>query len=159
MSSEPTGSGLPARREDSPAAQQREARDRAAEAQGRQPEQTAAEPQASERREPAQPHERNPAGEARRPPGGAGRREDVRGSGIHPLSAGTAPPDAVIRAPGDLGQGAGGEEGGRSGVHYSEDELEAIEQAAREGHLGAERERALERERQAHERTGPTDQR
>jgi hypothetical protein len=61
------------------------------------------------------------------PGGGAGRREEVGGSGVHPASGAETPDDAVIRTPGEWGTGAGGEEGGRSEIRLSEEQLRATE--------------------------------
>jgi membrane protein len=47
--------------------------------------------------------EDTPENQSGLPGGGVGRREDVGGSGIHPLSAGTAPEDAEVRTTRDLG--------------------------------------------------------
>jgi hypothetical protein len=72
------------------------------------------------------PEEQEHAGE----PGsgsGVGRREDVRGSGVYPASGADAPDDAVVRTPGEWGKGAGGEEGGASELHFTEEELRAAE--------------------------------
>jgi membrane protein len=44
----------------------------------------------------------SPENQSGRPGGGVGRREAVGGSGIHPVSAGTAPGDADARTPGTL---------------------------------------------------------
>lgn len=50
-----------------------------------------------------------PANQSGQPGGGVGRREDVGATGIHPLSAGTAPPDAEVRTTNEMGQpGEGG---------------------------------------------------
>jgi membrane protein len=43
------------------------------------------------------------ADQSGRPGGGVGRREEVGGSGVHPLSAGTAPDDADVRTTRDWG--------------------------------------------------------
>jgi membrane protein len=43
------------------------------------------------------------ADQSGRPGGGVGRREEVGGSGVHPLSAGTAPEDADVRTTRDWG--------------------------------------------------------
>ncbi|MFL5381778.1 MAG: YihY/virulence factor BrkB family protein [Longimicrobiaceae bacterium] len=60
------------------------------------------------RKEPGK-HDREPEdtpeNQSGQPGGGGGRREDVGGSGIHPLSAGTAPEDAEVRTT----RGMGGE--------------------------------------------------
>jgi membrane protein len=44
----------------------------------------------------------SPENQSGLPGGGVGRREAVGGSGIHPLSAGTAPKDADLRTPGEI---------------------------------------------------------
>ena len=44
------------------------------------------------------------------PGGGVGRREDVGGTGVHPLSAGTAPEDADVRTPREWGASRDAEE-------------------------------------------------
>lgn len=67
--------------------------------------------------------------ESGKPGGGQGRRDEVGGSGVYPASAANAPDDAVVRTPGEWGEGAGGEEGGRSELNLSEEELRAAEQA------------------------------
>ncbi len=67
--------------------------------------------------------------ESGRPGDGQGRRDEVGGSGVYPASGGDAPDDAVVRTPGEWGEGAGGEEGGRSELNLSEEELRAAEQA------------------------------
>ena len=58
------------------------------------------------RREPGK-HDREPEdtpeNRSGQPGGGVGRREDVGGSGVHPLSAGTAPEDAEVRTTRDMG--------------------------------------------------------
>jgi hypothetical protein len=58
---------------------------------------------------------------------GVGRREDVRGSGVYPASGAEVPDDAEVRTPGEWGKRAGGEEGGASELHFTEEELRAIE--------------------------------
>jgi hypothetical protein len=63
------------------------------------------------------------------PGGGAGRRDEVGGSGVYPASGPEAPQDAVVRTPGEWGAGAGGEVGGRSELHFTEEELRAIKEA------------------------------
>lgn len=55
----------------------------------------------------------------------ANRRDQVGGSGVYPASAGNAPDDAEVRTPGEWGEGAGGEEGGRSELRLSEEEIRA----------------------------------
>jgi hypothetical protein len=65
--------------------------------------------------------------ESGEPGGGQGRRDEVGGSGVYPASAGSAPADAVIRAPGEWGAGAGGEEGGQSELRFTEEELRQAE--------------------------------
>jgi hypothetical protein len=67
------------------------------------------------------------------PGGGRGRRDEVGGSGVYPASAGHVPDDAVVRTPGEWGGGAGGEQGGRSELHFTEEELRAIEDEADDG--------------------------
>jgi membrane protein len=58
------------------------------------------------RKEPGK-HDREPEdtpeNQSGQPGGGVGRREDVGGSGVHPLSAGTAPEDAEVRTTRDMG--------------------------------------------------------
>lgn len=71
--------------------------------------------------------------ESGRPGGGAGRKEKPARSGVYPASAGSAPDDAVIRAPGEWGAGAGGEEGGSSELHFSEEELRRLRESGTEG--------------------------
>lgn len=73
-------------------------------------------------------HRGQEARESGRPGNGAGRSDEVRGSGVHPASAGDAPDDAPVRTPGEWGEGAGGEEGGRSEIRMSEEELRAAEE-------------------------------
>ncbi len=63
------------------------------------------------------------------PGGGKGRRDEVGGSGVYPASAADVPEDAAVRTPGDWGKGAGGEEGGRSELSVSEEELRAAEES------------------------------
>ena len=65
----------------------------------------------------------NESRESGQPGGGVGRREEVRGSGVHPASGGQAPDGAATRTPGEWGEGAGGEEGGRSELHIADTEL------------------------------------
>jgi hypothetical protein len=65
------------------------------------------------------------------PGGGAGGKEEVRGSGVHPVSGRAAPEDAVIRTPGEWGKGAGGEEGGRSELHFTEEELKRARESGK----------------------------
>lgn len=48
--------------------------------------------------------DRDPDNLAGRPGGGVGRREDVGETGVHPLSAGTAPADAEVRTPREMGR-------------------------------------------------------
>ncbi len=79
-----------------------------------------------ERRADARNEERRESGE---PGGGQGRRDEVGGSGVYPASADDIPDDAVVRTPGEWGEGAGGEEGGRSELFFSEEELRAAEEA------------------------------
>lgn len=67
------------------------------------------------------------------PGGGRGRRDEVGGSGVHPASAGEAPPGAVKRTPAEWGQGDRGAEGyedsGASGLFYYPVQLETSEAA------------------------------
>lgn len=67
--------------------------------------------------------------EAGVPGGGAGRREDVRGSGVYPASGADVPEDAVVRNVGEWGKGAGGEEGGQSELHLSDEDLKRAREA------------------------------
>jgi len=65
----------------------------------RTPEQVSERALAAARRDRAP--EPTPENESGLPGGGVGRREVVGGSGVHPVSAGTAPKDAEARAPGE----------------------------------------------------------
>lgn len=62
----------------------------------------------------------------------AARRDEVGGSGVYPASSGKAPDDAAVRTPGEWGEGAGGEEGGRSELRLSEEEIRAAENREQE---------------------------
>lgn len=74
--------------------------------------------------------------ESGRPGGGAGRKEKPGRSGVYPASAGAAPDDAVIRSPGEWGAGAGGEEGGSSEVHFTEEELQRLRESGTQEEKG-----------------------
>lgn len=67
------------------------------------------EPPADGRGPAADPYRLDP--ECGMPGGGRGRRDPVGGSGVHPASAGTAPPGAVVRTQAAWGQGDRGAEG------------------------------------------------
>ncbi len=75
--------------------------------------------------------------------GGAGRREDGRGSGGYPESAGSAPPDAAIRTPAEWGQGERGAEGyqdsGQSELSYTLEQAEAYQRQLSERRSGKDR--------------------
>ena len=73
------------------------------------------------------------------PGGGAGRKEEVRGSGVHPMSGAAAPENSAIRTPGEWGKGAGGEEGGRSELIFTEEELKRAREGGTQAGEGQER--------------------
>jgi membrane protein len=94
--------------EDTPGAGKAGGKDRATPAESRAKERAAASARAeAARREPGK-HDRDPEdtpeNQSGQPGGGVGRREDVGGSGVHPLSAGTAPEDADVRTPREMGR-------------------------------------------------------
>jgi putative phosphoribosyl transferase len=68
------------------------------------------------------------------PGGGRGRRDEVGGSGVHPASAGPAPPGSVIRTQAAWGQGdrgaAGAADTGPSELFFYPAELEAARAVA-----------------------------
>ena len=83
---------------------------------------------------------------------GVGRMQDVRGSGVYPESAGSAPPDAAIRTPAEWGQGERGAEGyqdaGQSQQNFTLEEAEAYQRQVTEWRSEKERRAAQAPERE-----------